>query len=152
MAKQTDSATQEAKKPAPEAARPAAAGEPNDESRLIAAISYIFGILVSVIIFLLKKEDRYVKFHAAQAIIVDLSVMVLSLVVFVGGIALAIALGIASMGIGFFLGFGIVWISMLVFGLCILALRLFLAFQAYSGKKFGIPIIGAQAEKISSGE
>jgi uncharacterized membrane protein len=148
MAKQSVAAPEEGKKPAPEAAKPAA-GEPNDESRMIAAISYVFGVFVAVIIFLLKKDDRFVKFHAAQAIMVDLAVMLISLGVFVVGFGLAIVLGVLSMGIGFFLGFWLVWLGLMVFGLCILAMRLFLAFQAFTGKRFGIPLIGAHAQKIA---
>lgn len=150
MAKQAETATETAKKPIPDAAKPAM-GEPNDESRMIAAISYIFGIFISVLIFLLKKDDRFVKFHAAQAILVDLSVMLVSLVLVVLGIGLAIALGLATMGIGFILGFWVIWLLLMLFSLSVFAMRLFLAFQAFSGKKFGIPIIGPQAEKIAFG-
>jgi len=125
--------------------------EPNDESRLIAAISYIFGVFVSVIIFLLKKEDRFVKFHAAQAIMVDLAVMGISIVAVVIGFGFIIAAGIATAGIGFFIGFWFVWLMIMIFGLLVFAMRLFLAFQAFSGKRFGLPLIGMQAEKIAAG-
>ncbi len=124
---------------------------PNDESRLIAAISYIFGVFVAVIIFLLRKDDRFVKFHAAQAIMVDLAVMGISIGAVVIGIAFTVAAGIATAGIGFFLGFWFVWLMLMLFALLVFAMRLFLAFQAFSGKKFGLPIIGAQAQKIASG-
>ncbi len=151
MAKQAQAAAESLNKAPPEAAKPASGAEPNDESRLIAAIAYVFGVFVSVIIFLLKPEDRYVKFHAAQAIMVDLAVMAVSLVVAVIGIGIAIALGLLTMGIGFFLGFWVVWLLLMLFGLCVLALRIFLAIQAFTGKRFGIPLIGPHAEKIASG-
>jgi uncharacterized membrane protein len=35
---------------------------------VFAAIAYIFGLLIAVIMFLVKKEDKYVAYHAAQAI------------------------------------------------------------------------------------
>ncbi|MFH0884388.1 MAG: hypothetical protein V1861_01625 [Candidatus Micrarchaeota archaeon] len=149
MAKKTEASPDIQKNPAKESNKQPRTEEPNDESRLIAAISYVFGVFVAVIIFLLKKEDRYVKFHAAQAIMVDLAVMVLGLGAAVIGIGLAVVLGIATMGIGFFLGFWLVWLVLMVFGLCVLIVRLFLAFQAFSGKRFGIPLIGAHAEKIA---
>ncbi len=139
----------DAKAPAPDAEK-AISDEPSEESRLIAAISYVFGVFVAVIIFLLKKEDRYVKFHAAQAILLDLAVMLASILLFGAGVAIAIALGIASMGIGFFLGFWLIWLLLMGFGLIILALRLFLAFQAFSGSRFGIPLIGSHAAKIAA--
>jgi uncharacterized membrane protein len=150
MAKQqAEAALQEGgKTPVPEAGRQQADG-PNEESRMIAAISYIFGILVAVLIFLLKKDDRYTKFHSAQAIMIDIAVIAAGIAVFFVGLALAAVFGVVTMGIGFFVGFWVIWLVMMVFGLCVLALRLLLAFMAFTGRRMDVPVIGAHARKIA---
>ena len=130
---------------------PETAQGPSDESRMIAAITYIFGIFVAVLVLLLRKNDSYAKYHAAQAILMDLAAMLVGIGAVVIGAAFIIAAGIATMGVGFFLGFGVVWLAIMLFGIGNFALRLLLAFQAFSGKRFGLPIIGAQAEKIAAG-
>jgi len=129
---------------------PAPAG-PTEESRLIAAISYVLGVVVAVLVFLLRKDDRFTKFHSAQAIMFDLAIMLFSGVVGVALIALLFVFGLATMGIGFFLGFGVVWLLFFAMGGLILLARLFLAYKAFTGGMLKLPLLGDHAEKIANG-
>ena len=115
----------------------------SDDSKLFGALAYIFGILSGILVFLLKKEDKYAKFNAMQSIL-------LGVVVFV----LFIGLGIVSVVAGVIPVIG--WVVALVLGLVnlllipvVFLLVLFLMWKAYSGEKFKLPILGAQAEKMA---
>ena len=122
----------------------------SEDGKIFAAISYVFGLLIAIIIYLLKKEDRYVRFHAAQAILFDICVMVISVVLAVAMIAIFFVVGIATGGIGFIL-FPILWLGMIGYAFILLLARLYFAYQAYKGKEFQLPIIGPQAAKMASG-
>ncbi len=131
------------KAPAPSMAAqkaPASSGVSND-SKLFGALAYFLSIITGIVVFVMKKDDSYAKFHAMQSILVGIVVIVLSIVVFIVQIILAIIpiLGwILSILIGlvFYLGAFLLW--------------LFLMWKAYSGEKFKLPIIGDQAEKMSA--
>jgi uncharacterized membrane protein len=122
-----------------------------DESRLFGAISYVFGVFIAIIIYLLKKDDGYVRFHAAQAILFDISLMVVSIAMFALMFVLMIVAGIATMGIGFILGFWVLWLAVMVVALGAFLVRLYFAFMAYSGKRFKLPLIGVHAANIAAG-
>lgn len=126
-------------------------GALKDESKVFGALAYVFGLLIAVIIFLFKKDDAYVKFHAAQAILLGLCVMVVSIVLMVVFMVLIVVAGIASMGVGFFLGFWVMWLVFMVYGLVLFVFNLYLAYNAYKGKRFLLPILGKQAEKMVVG-
>lgn len=120
-----------------------------NESKGFGAVVYLLGILISILVYLLKKEDGYVKYHAAQAILFDLCVMVVSMVVGACLIIVLIVAGIATMGVGFFIGFWIVWLALMGIGLVLFAFRVFFAYKAYRGERFKLPILGDQSEKMS---
>jgi uncharacterized membrane protein len=121
----------------------------SDESKLFSAIAYILGTLIAIIIFFLKKDDKFTRFHAVQSILLDISVMVLGFTIMVLGFIALIALGMATMGVGFFVGFWILWLIFMVGAVCLFALRLFLAYKAYKGEMIQLPIIGKQASNIA---
>lgn len=95
---------------------------------LVAAIAYIplLSILTSVAIFFVEKEDKFIRFHALQAILIS-----------VGYFAVSIALGKLPFGSSanglVFLGFLAIW--------------LFSMYKAWLGEVFKWPVIGDWAEK-----
>lgn len=106
-------------------------------SRLLAALPYLLGWLIGLIIFLVAR-DRYAKFHALQAVLF--------------GLCLSLALGIAVI-IGFFIYIPIFLVTLgtsncivmplfILFVLSMIAINLYLAYLAYSGRAFMIPFIG----------
>lgn len=123
--------------------------EITNESKLLAAIVYVLGILVAVIIFLLKKDDKYVRFHAAQALLFDITVMLFSIPLTIILFAVFFVAGIVSFGVGFFLGFGVLWIGIMAFSVGIFLAKVFLGYKAYQGETFKLPFLGDQAEKIA---
>lgn len=121
--------------------------EPTGESRIFAGIAYFFGIMIALVIYLIKKEDGYVRFHAMQAILFDLAMMAVSVplsIALFAGMFLAAFSESAILMIAF-------WAATLGFVLLSFLLRLFFAFKAFTGSRFRLPFIGAHAEKIAAG-
>lgn len=98
--------------------------------------------IIGLIFFFIEKENKVVRFHALQ-------VIMLSIVLFVASIAVAIISAMLS-----FVKLG--WLGLIISGpfyfLIMPAsfiLLLFMAFQAYKGKTFKLPVIGKFAEEHS---
>ncbi len=91
-------------------------------------LCYILGFITGIIFILIEKENKFVRFHAMQAIILSVGLFVIQ-------IALAM--------IPF-----LVMISSLV-GLGGFILAVFLMYKAYQGEKYKLPIIGDIAEQNS---
>lgn len=108
------------------------------QPNLAAALSYVLSILTGIIFFVLEKENKYVRFHAMQAILFGAAWIILWIV-----------LGILSTALWFVPVVG--WILnvaiYLVLGLGGFILWLFLMYKAYQGERFKLPIIGDIAEK-----
>jgi len=119
--------------------KPAASSGGANESNLLAAVGYIIGIL-AIILYLIKKEDKYLRFHSMQSILL-----------WVGTFVVAVVLGIVSMIIGFI---PIIQIIACVFGFAGLAIwlvacvaALYCAYKAFNGEEYELPYIGPMARK-----
>jgi len=89
------------------------------QANVAALLSYAVGWLTGLIFFLIEKENKFVRFHALQSIILFGSLAVLTFIPVIGLLAI-----IAS---------PILWILLMI--------------KAYSGVKFKLPFIGDIAEK-----
>ncbi|MCX8200378.1 MAG: DUF4870 domain-containing protein [Candidatus Micrarchaeota archaeon] len=115
----------------------------DDNSRLLGAISYFLGIL-AVLLFLVKKDDKFVKFHAVQAALLN----ILWIIVFVVWFVLSMVLAVVTIPIG---GIGgMAWICVLPLGLVMLIVMLYGAWKAFSGEMWKMPLIGGLSDKYSS--
>ena len=102
---------------------------------IAAALSYVFGAFSGVVVLILERENKFVRFHALQSTLFFLFVKLLFGVLnFVVGIPI----------LGFFLGLllnPVLWIG----GLLVLLAWLFLMYQAYENKTFKLPVFGEVA-------
>lgn len=114
----------------------------SSDSNLMAAISEFFAlsVVIPLILYLIKKEDRFVKFHSVQAIILG----VVGWVVLVGLNFVGFALITVGGGIG-----GLLSCLLLPFWLVFVVAALFAAWKAYQGEKYKLPWLGDFAEKYS---
>ncbi len=96
--------------------------EPNVE----AALAYVLGALSGIIVFLLEKNNKFVRFHAVQSIVTNLAFFIVGIVA------------------GFVPIIG--WIIAALLPLGSILLFLFLAFQAYNKKEFEVPVLGKIAK------
>jgi len=83
------------------------------------ALAYVLGWVTGLIFFLIEKKSEKVKFHALQAIMFSVALMVIGWIPVIGWF-----ISIAGLVIG-----------------------IFLIVKAYQGKKYKLPVIGDFAEK-----
>jgi uncharacterized membrane protein len=126
---------------APQASKKSGTGlEPN----VAAMLAYLFGWLSGLIIFLIEKDDKFVRFAAMQSIVLSLALTVLSIVyswvvgalvvstILTGGAAIFGILSLVSWVV--WIGFLVVWIMLMV--------------KAYQGQEWELPVIGKIARNF----
>lgn len=102
-------------------------GDPN--RNLVAALSYLLGFVTGVVILLVEKDDKYIRFHATQSVAVFGGLFILNIVL--GLILPGILTTIINTVI--FIVFVIIWLVSMI--------------KAYQGQVFKWPIAGKFAEK-----
>lgn len=97
------------------------------EENVAGLLCYVLGWISGLVFFLIEKENKFVRFHALQSIIVfgilSIASLVLSYIPFIGGI-LSFLVSVLAL---------ILWIVLMV--------------KAYQGEKFKLPWAGDVAEK-----
>src|ERR1041385_6187977 len=96
------------------------------QPNVAALLSYVAGFITGIIVFVLEKENRFVRFHALQSIIL-------------------FGASFAQQMVFVFLPIFIFLIPIL--NLIVLILWIILMIKAYQGDMFKLPIIGDLAEK-----
>ncbi len=89
-------------------------------------LCYILGFITGILFLLLEKENKFVRFHAMQSIVLSIVIIVFNFVV-----------GLIP----------VVNMLMLILWPVELLLVLFLMYKAYLGEKYKLPTIGDFAEK-----
>jgi len=123
------------------------------DGNLAAALGYPIGI-IAIISLIMEKENRFVKFHALQSILLHVAFIVVAIALWIIGIVLLIA-GIAasaatnSGAVGGIMGMlmGLVWLVVVI---AYLGGLIFAAVKSYGGAEFKLPIIGNMAEKFAN--
>ncbi len=96
------------------------------EPNLAALFSYLAGFVSGIIFFVIEKDNKFVRFHAMQSMILFGVLFVLQMVLL----------------------FTIIFIVLLpVVNLAALIMWVIMMVKAYKGEKFKLPIIGDIAEK-----
>jgi uncharacterized membrane protein len=98
------------------------------DANLAAALAYLAGFVTGVVLLVVEKESRFVRFHAMQSTVFFVAVLV-------GSVALN------SMPL-----LGPMLYAFIVFP-AIVILWLVLMFKAYHGEHFKLPVVGDFAEK-----
>ena len=114
------------------------------DPKTAAGLSYILGWITGIIFFLMEKQNRFVRFHALQAILLGVSATVLYIVLVILGVASAfIDQSGALTGLIFGLGSLVVWGAAVVGWLIGMI-------NAFQGKYFKLPLIGDYADRWSN--
>ena len=123
------------------------------DGNLAAALGYPIGI-IAIICLIMEKENRFVKFHALQSILLHVAFILVAIVVWILGFILLIAGAAASAATnsgaaGGLVGmlFGLIW---LVVVLAYLGGLIFAAVKSYQGAEFKLPIIGNIAANFAN--
>ena len=128
---------------APPTAPPAPSGD-----RTLAAVAYILTWVTGLIVFFVaKKEDKYARFNALQAIGLGIAAAIVSILLnILGAIGLFGGLAGGDGGLPFFFGAGILGS---VVGLAVLVLVIVLAVRAYQGRPIRLPVIADTADRYA---
>jgi uncharacterized membrane protein len=119
-----------------------AADDPGQEQPVLAALSYVIGVIISVIIlFSDMKKSRYMRFHAFHSLFYCLGIVVV-----------AIGLGVVGMVLGFIPIINVIAGVLLgiigaVFPLCVLILSIILAVKAYNRQELELPVVTKMARE-----
>jgi len=123
------------------------------DGNLAAALGYPIGI-IAIICLIMEKENRFVKFHALQSILLHVAFIVVAIVVWILGIILLVAGAAASAATnsgaaGGLIGmlFGLVWLLVIV---AYIGGLIFAAVKSYGGNMFKLPVIGNMAENFAN--
>ncbi len=123
------------------------------DGNLAAALGYPIG-LIAIICLIMEKENRFVKFHALQSILLHVGFIVVAIAVWIIGIVLLVAGAAASAASGSgaaggIIGmlFGLIWLVVIV---AYIGGLIFAAVKAYGGNYFKLPVIGNMAEKFAN--
>jgi uncharacterized membrane protein len=98
-------------------------------ARTAGLLSYLFLWVTGIIFLLLEKENRFVRFHAAQSIILF------------GGLGILQAIFSAIPYLGFISG-GL--------GFVVFICWIFMMYTAYKGRYYKLPIVGDYAERLAN--
>jgi uncharacterized membrane protein len=150
----TDSGSYEHTQPEPGGVAEPAGGSGDEvagglEPNVAGALAYLFGFITGLIFFLIEEDDPFVRFHAAQSMVVFGGLFVL-LIVFnlINGVITAALVT----GGGFFawsllsLILSLIW---LVLALGSLGIWLYLMVNAYQGESPEIPIAASFAKDLA---
>lgn len=94
------------------------------EGNTKALLTYVAGWITGLVFLLTEKEDKFVRFHAAQSMVVFGGLMIISFIPILGQL-LAIILFPLTL---------ILWIVLMV--------------KAYQNEKFVLPVVGEWAEQL----
>jgi uncharacterized membrane protein len=103
------------------------------------ALAYVLGPLTGVAFLLIEKEDRFVRFHAAQSVVVGIALIAASITFSV----LTSILGAIP-----FLGWLLSALLTMVFGVASLVLWLMLMYRAFQGEEWEVPGVGTHARRL----
>ncbi len=108
------------------------------EENIAGALCYVFVWITGIVFYVVEKDNKFVRFHAVQSILVFLPLSIISFLF--GG-----AFGLVVYGPGWIF---LAWISWIFWAITII-LWLILMLKAFQGEKFKLPIVGDIAEKNS---
>jgi uncharacterized membrane protein len=107
------------------------------------ALAYVLGPITGIAFLVLEKRNRFVRFHAAQSIVVSVIMIAVSIVLSIFSAVLAVVP---------ILGWIVALLLSLGLALICFALWLGLMFTAFSGKEWEVPVAGQFARRmIASG-
>ena len=109
------------------------------DANLAGLLSYLFGWVSGLIFYLIEKDSRFVRFHAMQSILLNVSVIAVVIIFMIVNTVVAFISGTLALLLG------LLWFVLL---LGFLALAIFCMVKAYQGQEFRLPIIGDMAANI----
>ena len=124
--------------------RTGASTETGLDENVAGALAYLLGLVTGVLFLVVEGENRFVRHHAAQSIVLHVAAIGVAVVIWVLDAVLS---GIPVVGVVFGAVFWLVWGLFAAGGL---AVWLFVMYRAYSHDRFYLPVVGRFARSIAS--
>jgi uncharacterized membrane protein len=109
------------------------------EPAVAATLSYTLGAVTGTLFLVLEKENKFVRFHAAQSIVASLMLVLLAVGISMASRVLAYLPFVGRVGV-FFLTTGLALVTFVLW--------LTLMYRAFSGEKWELPVAGDLAKKM----
>ena len=109
------------------------------EPNIAAALSYMLGLITGIIFLVLEKDNKYVRFHAAQSIATSAIIIVISIgVSMVSSVLVFIPvlgwLAVLILTLGLSIGTFILWVLLMI--------------KSYQGEEWELPVAGGFARRL----
>lgn len=114
-----------------------------------ALVSYIWIPVTSIIVLATEKQNRLVRFHAFQSLLMGLAMFAIT-------ILLSVLIGVLMLVAGAISPYAGIVVSILsllvwlVIAVALLGVWILCLVKAYRGEKYKLPIVGNHAEKMSN--
>jgi uncharacterized membrane protein len=132
--------------------------EPTQEERTLATLAHalsLLGFIPPLVIFLIKRQSRFVSFHALQALLLHIAYFILIMVLMVAWFTIfffTIAHQVATKGaappVGVFVLFPLLWVGLMGGWITILILAIVYSVKASNGEWAEYPVLGRLARKM----
>lgn len=119
------------------------------EPNLAGALSYLLGFVTGLVFYLVEKENEYVRFHAAQSMLLSGAVVVLSVLTTVLSTVLFVGDAFISGGIFAALVSLVLSLFWLAFSVVLFGVWVYLMVRAYQGKRVRIPVVAKYADRMA---
>lgn len=116
------------------------------EENVAGTLAYVLGFVTGLIFLLIEEDNDFVRFHAAQSIVVFGGLFVL-------GSVFSFLQGILALGGIRFVGWmlaAILGLSSMLVSLAALVLWIVLMVKAYNGERYALPVAGGMAESLAA--
>lgn len=117
------------------------------DENLAGALAYLPFLfpLVPIVLFFVENDNRFVKFHAVQSVLLG-----------VAAFAVGIGLGVVATILGFILPDVLGFVGVLfglvfpLFGFAVFLAFLFMMYKAYQHETFALPVVGGFAHSVAN--
>ncbi|WP_342305925.1 DUF4870 domain-containing protein [Methanolobus sp. ZRKC5] len=99
-------------------------------------IAYLFGLISGILLLVIEKDNKFVRFHAAQSTVLSIAIIIFSIVIMMVGWIPIIGWLIALLSIFVYLAIFVLWI--------------FLMYKAFTGEMYRLPILANYADKLEA--
>lgn len=110
---------------------------------LAGALAYLLGPITGVFFLVTEKENRFIRFHAAQSTVLSIAWIAMAVVLIVLEGVLAF-IPVVGWLVGILLSLGL--------GLVGFVLWLLLMYRAFQGREWVLPLVGPQAQRMAGAE
>lgn len=115
------------------------------DENVAGALAYVLGFISGIFFFVTEEDNEFVRFHALQSIIFSVAAFVLYWVL--NTVLFSLFFGRGMWMPGSSLLFSLFSLVTSLISLALLGVWLFLMFQAYTGERYKLPVIGDLAEQ-----